>query len=128
MATRASTGELILSPEEQGILKEVNRLTIARGWNEWQILWRDKEFNYQMFNEYIWRHSFAQAMWGSKRVFQSTGEPIGDDDDMTVAENTMFAWQWHLQKMVLAPNPIIYLGDHMPADAKYLKIKSRHGL
>jgi hypothetical protein len=49
--------------------------------------------------EVIFNHSFAKALWG-----ESTQQAYGPDFD---------GWEYHLQQMVIAPDPIKYLGDHL---------------
>lgn len=97
------TGALTLTDEDKKTLKLANQLAISGGWQEWQVLWRDRNFDYKMFNEYIWRHAFAEALWGEKYV-------IGDN----LADGNI-AWKWHLLHMVLALDPIKYIAEHMPA-------------
>ena len=75
--------------------------------------------DYRSMNDLIYRHDFAKALWGeghynlivakgrkafgSKQVLEDvTGEPV------------LEAWQYHLQNMVISPDPIKYLGQNIP--------------
>lgn len=52
-------------------------------------------------NELIFNHSFCKALWGE----QPTRIPAYSD--------AMENWQFHLQKMVIADDPIKYLGENI---------------
>lgn len=58
----------------------------------------ERDFNYR---ELIFSHDFAKALWGE----QPTRIPAYSD--------AMENWQYHLQKMVIASEPIKYLGDNI---------------
>lgn len=49
----------------------------------------------------IYDHDFAKALWGEERVY-TTGDVVYDA-----------AWIFHLQQMVIADDPIKYLGEHL---------------
>lgn len=49
----------------------------------------------------IFSHDFAKALWGSKKHAHPNGGKV------------MPCYQWHLQQMVIAPNPIKYLGANI---------------
>ncbi len=55
-------------------------------------------FNYK---ELIFNHDFAKALWGEK-------EQDWDGEGYTTPD-----WQYHLQEMVIANNPIEYLGANI---------------
>lgn len=52
----------------------------------------------------IFNHDFAKALWGEEEY---EGNPIGDP------QGTLRDWQYHLQQMVIADDPIQYLGDNI---------------
>ena len=52
----------------------------------------------------IFNHDFAKALWG-----EDMGYIIATEHDETVGT----AWQYHLQQMVIADDPIAYLGEHL---------------
>jgi len=53
-------------------------------------------------NNLIWRHDFAKALWGEKPYYRFDGDTL----------ETPTQWQHHLQQMVIADNPIQYLGEN----------------
>lgn len=56
----------------------------------------------------IFNHDFAKALWGDKSIaFENT--------DSLILKAATRAWQYHLQQMVVAENPIEYLGEHLNA-------------
>jgi hypothetical protein len=48
----------------------------------------------------IFDHGFAKALWGTVWVDRIRNDGIAD-------------WQYHLQRMVIANDPIEYLGEHV---------------
>lgn len=50
----------------------------------------------------IYSHDFAKALWGEK--------PYLDQGD---GSESLYRWQYHLQNMVIAEDPIKYLGENM---------------
>lgn len=59
-------------------------------------------------NDIIFNHNFAQAIWGS---ILHKADP--DDEDKYPYRKLIPAWQYHLMQMVIAPDPIAYLGEHL---------------
>ena len=58
----------------------------------------------------IYNHDFAKALWGSFNDNLEDGMPkLTFQDPRELADK----WQYHLQQMVIAPNPIEYLGDNL---------------
>lgn len=60
----------------------------------------------------IYNHDFAKALWGTKhksyaKVFQRVTN--GVDVETAVTNGMLQAWQYHLQQMVIADDPIKYL-------------------
>lgn len=53
----------------------------------------------------IFNHQFAKALWGEKWL-KSTGEGLGDYEKND-------GWKHHLQQMVIADDPIEYLGENI---------------
>lgn len=53
----------------------------------------------------IFNHDFAKALWGEEIAHRET-EPF----EYSETE----AWKYHLQQMVIADDPIAYLGDNLP--------------
>lgn len=54
-------------------------------------------------NELIFNHDFAEALWGNESSVQ----------DFRVKYNNSVPWIYHLQQMVIAENPIKYLGENI---------------
>lgn len=54
-------------------------------------------------NDIIFNHDFARAIWGTKKLKWSFNEyDFGYE-----------AWQLHLREMVIADDPLAYLGEHI---------------
>lgn len=53
----------------------------------------------------IFNHDFAKALWGEDG-FTPTGGGLGD-------YSVKRGWKYHLQQMVIADDPIKYLGEHL---------------
>lgn len=78
-------------------------------------------FNYK---ELIFNHDFAKVLWGEDIIenwYDDGGEehkfmggtldyPYNEGSGMTYK---VMKWKYHLQQMVLAPNPIKYLGENI---------------
>ena len=59
------------------------------------------------FETIIFNHDFAKALWGEDiRI-------VGETPGAMTQEERPLAWQWHLQQMVIADDPIKYLGDNL---------------
>ena len=58
--------------------------------------------------ELIYNHDFAKALWGEKLT-----NPIHIYENGNMAKVQQTAWQYHLQRMVIADNPIQYLKDNI---------------
>lgn len=56
-------------------------------------------------NQIIYSHDFAKALWGDKDTIV-----WADDQRM----ETLPAYKFHLQQMVISPDPIDYLRENMP--------------
>lgn len=71
----------------------------------WSLGGEPDQFSLDYPSSYIFNHDFAKALWGSELsedfVMFSDGEDYGE------------AWQFHLQQMVIADDPITYLGEHI---------------
>lgn len=67
------------------------------------------------FREVLFDHDFAKALWGEEPFARTTSphpdyELSADVDELVYLTN----WQYHLQQMVIAEDPIEYLAEHMP--------------
>lgn len=59
----------------------------------------------------IFSHDFAKAFWGDKSIIDLRGTKFQKDTDETesIELGLMVTWQFHLQQMVLEPEPLKYL-------------------
>lgn len=63
-------------------------------------------------SEIIFDHDFAKALW--KDVdFDTTDTDLWEGDGYTSALFLGEAWQFHIQNMVIADDPIKYLGENL---------------
>jgi hypothetical protein len=111
---------LVVTPEQ--ILTKAIEKAIANGWkvsqyNELSSVTPDaylgyvveltnymdayREFDYMTV---IYSHDFAKALWGEKVLAYMTDDPERPEH---------YLWQYHLQQMVIADDPIKYLGDNL---------------
>jgi hypothetical protein len=64
----------------------------------------------------IFNHEFAKALWSERRVMthkeQADAGVNGLLADGRMIDLTQPGWEHHLQNMVLAEDPIAYLGEH----------------
>jgi hypothetical protein len=62
-------------------------------------------------NDIIYNHDFAKALWGEPRI---NAEPVAaKDGGNTIEFEAIEGWQFHLQQMVIANDPIKYLGENL---------------
>jgi hypothetical protein len=90
-----------------------------RGATEEYIIYFGEAGNYRYRSSYrlIFSHDFAKALWGEQETSSSTpeehrGQYTGASGDYG-AWVTKDGWQHHLQQMVIADNPIKYLGENI---------------
>lgn len=61
---------------------------------------------------YVFSHDFAKALWGEGKVstdYSSFNAPPGMFENSPIGD-----WKSHLKEMVIAENPLEYLGDNLP--------------
>ncbi len=64
--------------------------------------------------ELIFNHDLAKALWGKeKQNYAPIGLLEGWDDDDFLYDDIKETWQYHLQQMVIADDPIKYLGENI---------------
>lgn len=56
----------------------------------------------------IFNHNFAKALWGEELARGFEGNNLGQ-----TWQYHKPAWKYHLQQMVIADDPIKYLGEHL---------------
>lgn len=80
-------------------------------WNDEHRYWYEpgyeSEAKISLF-EIIYQHGFAKALWGEEILIRPF-EDFNNDSSRYYLPN----WQYHLQQMVLAEDPIRYLGEHL---------------
>jgi|SRR6185312_359473 len=68
---------------------------------------------------FIFNHEFAKALWGDNvyyTTYQNTwgGRTTKDDPNAIKGHaNGLPKWQYRLQQMVIADDPVAYLGEHI---------------
>lgn len=64
----------------------------------------------------LFDHDFAKALWGRKLLAahnKSEGSLVKISDPMQADDDLLPAWAFHLQQMVIADDPIKYLGENI---------------
>jgi hypothetical protein len=82
---------------DEVILDKAVQLAAKNGW--------DGDIERSGYAPLVFNKDFAKALWGESRKVALAGE---------LREVTNNGWQYHLQQMVIAPDPIKYLSDNMP--------------
>lgn len=65
----------------------------------------------------IFNHDFAEALWGEVRSGKPpvhVGKKPSKFDELEDWTGFRLGWQYQLQQMVIAEDPIAYLGDNLP--------------
>ena len=97
------------------ILEQAITKAIAGGWavgKEWLFLIEQTDrgvFMNNMAYTLIFNHDFAKGLWGEEGQ-TLTGLRCSAQDGVIPY------WQYHLQQMVIADDPIQYLGENLPLD------------
>lgn len=76
-------------------------------------IWYSRENNIEKL---IFNHDFAKALWGEERDLKDVQYTLelGDGEVTTpIYRLNIPLWRWHLQQMVIAEDPIKYLGDNL---------------
>jgi hypothetical protein len=79
---------------------------------------RDELTTGETFNvpSIIFDHDFAKALWGEEPdsvPYKQIHYFIEKDGTASECRVTLQAWQYHLQQMIIAEDPIAYLGEHL---------------
>lgn len=64
--------------------------------------------DYIHYGSFIYRHDFAKALWGEEQVIFTQRD---FREGKTLGDNALPQYQYHLQQMVIAEDPIKYLGQ-----------------
>jgi len=115
----------------QEILTNAINVAIARGWKlpkygykVWSpvslleplvIIHTDYDMEVQFNNQaIIFNHDFAKALWGDlPEIAYQYHKSIFRKDDQLIISGARLRWQYHLQQMVIADDPIKYLGENI---------------
>jgi hypothetical protein len=96
----------------QEILEKAIQKAIAGGWKngqDWLDTIRSDDAPAFTAKLFIFNHNFAKALWGEKHdALKEWRKEIPD-----LPKPTSMGWKYHLQQMVIAPDPIKYLGEHL---------------
>lgn len=123
------------SDTNQEILTKAIEKAIAGGWNkfgkktaDWRVLdneadntfpgyeikFTDKKYHwFCTSNDIIFNHDFAKTLWGHE-LYVWKEEPEDYNNDQSPSHDVYrLGWQYHLQQMVVADDPIKYLGENI---------------
>lgn len=67
-----------------------------------------RRHGYYSVNDLIFNHDFAKALWGEKKLVVPAKTFVWRPDPKIFG-----GWQYHLQQMVIAEDPIKYLGENI---------------
>lgn len=109
------------------ILTKAIELAVKRGWrheviSQYPLKTSAEYFSDQDYRTVVYRHDFAKALWQHNnpdhwdlRGIVSGRKGNGSAEILGSMQNEDFvpAWQWHLMQMVIADDPIKYLGDNI---------------
>lgn len=75
------------------------------------------------YEQVVFSHDFAKALWGGGFSCPLCGAVWPKDliwccDDRQTEDDKTPTWRYHLQMMVIAPDPIKYLGEHLEEKEK----------
>jgi hypothetical protein len=76
---------------------------------EIEIVGRANRTIYWELNRLIYNHEFAKRLWGDKFI----NPEMRDDKGSKVIAMQQTAWRHHLRQMVVADDPIKYLGENL---------------
>jgi hypothetical protein len=81
-------------------------------WSDEFLEWSDWEVRTSLY-EVIFNHGFAKALWGQQKVYTvGNGEPLGPGYH-ALLHPLIPRWQFKIQQMVIAEDPIKYLGENI---------------
>ena len=96
------------------ILEKAIQKAIDGGWKKWNrtgytVVLSSQAF--QIAESLIFNHDFAKALWEDIPFVHLTVKT--DASKLVGYEGALTTWQYHLQQMVIAEDPIKYLGEHL---------------
>lgn len=119
----------------QQILTKAIEKAIAGGWKSFDSFRKTERFSvdntlsvtiedntaigHYDYQTIIFNHDFAKALWGKEERHYPTQAELNESYRGAIAGElynvTNKGWQYHLQQMVIADDPIKYLGEHLNA-------------
>ncbi len=99
----------------QQILEKAIQKAMDNGWRsplpraEMLASYIDGGDDYYQLEPLIYNHDFAKALWGEEPAYGWSGDVVPKKPDETAEP----LWQYHLQRMVIADDPIEYLGENI---------------
>src|SRR5258708_2424084 len=129
MTTMANVPKETLDKLPAAILGRAIQKAIANGWKDVSIKFAVRgtpqglvvEWNtgahsaIEFAMQIIFNHEFAKALWGESLIHDIITRNY--ERDMTMYADRLFLdvnnWQFHLQQMVIAEDPIKYLGENI---------------
>jgi hypothetical protein len=108
----------------QEILIKAITKALANGWKSNWISSRllpieipprltDELIHTHQVEKLIYRHDFAKSLWSDKEITVESGENIPLYSKRLSLQQRVVAWKHHLQMMVVADDPLKYLGAHL---------------
>lgn len=104
MTEKKQTHQQIL---EKAIQKAANESWKVPSWILVELKYNNYDFvvDERVWPTIIFNHDFAKALWGE--------EPCEFDPNMIITSAPPMEWIFHLQRMVVAEDPIKYLGENI---------------
>lgn len=98
--------------DQQIILEKAIQKAINNGWfadGDRAVATASATMNgLPVYPSVIFNHDFAKALWGHVNMVR-----YGEDKYPYADDQLIPAWQYHLQQMVIADDPIKYLGSNI---------------
>lgn len=114
-----------MATSNKDILEKAIQKAIDGGWrpnylNRLQLAKLTVGLKKDLISSLIYDHDFAKALWGERKTTGkcTCGASLEGSHTMTLNvahsnELEQVGWQCHLQMMVIADDPIAYLGEHL---------------
>lgn len=90
-------------------LRNAVDIAVKNGWKKPpEVEWWDWDYVVERGEWWpvIFRHDFAQKLWGDEPITESRVDELNYFHEP--------AWKHQLRQMVVADNPLQYLGEHLP--------------
>lgn len=102
----------------QELLKLAIQIAIQNGWKPWIVpldkdlplpQWAVRIMEVANWAEIIYNHEFAKSLFGDDGWYHGAPKPM----KAPYIEDKVRKWQYHLQMMVISPDPIDYLRTYL---------------